>query len=531
MDMDESILRGLRKSARKLGIEGQAAKLYLQFTSAIRSSLKQELESIDFDKISPNESNKVAFFPEFYARDYRTTLHGVIAHGLNYRGVGSVFVFEDGSLDASRGYSSNYDDERIRRVKQNKEFAEVMNLPSAFLDEIDYNGSVTDSETESEIENYAEATAIRELRVAKIDYDNPEHVNLVNRYKHTGRIAWEVTDKLHERYDFDYLVSTGSSYLPRRICIEYAKQNDIPITASSDPIYGDGTDIMFSRMDGPQTHYISDSAWKKIKNKKLTPDEKRELNKFMNNRMNTIEQTQYADQSQTLNVAEDAETYSMYTHLPWDAAIQDVSRVFEDQYEWVSETVHIFESLDMKELFIKIHPAEKMRGTEQGITDILDSLFNNLPENVKILEPDTEVYPYKLMKTSDVVLVYTSTVGMEASYLDTPVITVADAHYAEKGFTYDPTTNSKYTALLTKSSDELELVREDQKLVRKYLFNYFIQRPISTGLVQREPYSSNKTILENLETTADLEPGQNKSLDEICRAIIENTDYFYTKNH
>lgn len=531
MNLSEPLLRTFRKLARKLWVEKQAAKAYLIFTSAIRTGLKRDLESIDFDKINLERTDEVAFFPEFYSRDYRTTLHGVIAHGLNYRGVGSIFVFDNNSLDVSRGYSSRYDDEQVRRAKQNREFTEVMNLPSVFLDEIDYDSSIENKQIKPIIKNYAEATALRELRVAKIDYDNPEHDNLVKRYKHTGRVAWEVTDKLHEKYDFDYIVSTGSAYLPRRISIEFAKRNDISITASSDPVYGDGNDLMFSRMDGPQTHYISNFAWEKIKNRSLTPEQEQELNQFMNDRIDTVEQTQYADPDRTPDVSEDDETYSMYTHLPWDAAIQGVSRIFDNQYEWVSETVRYFESLDEKELIIKIHPAEKMRGTEEGITDVLKPLFNDLPENVRTLKPDTDIYPYELMKASDVVLVYTSTVGMEATYLDTPVITSADGHYAEKGFTYDPTTEEEYNDLLTQSSDKLELDENRVNLVRKYLFNYFIQRPINFDLVQPTPYSSNQSIVQDLNTAADLKPGQNNSLDHICKAIIENTTYFYTKSH
>lgn len=42
---------------------------------------------------------------------------------------------------------------------------------------------------------------------------------------------------MDEKYDFDYLISTGSAYLPQRMSIEYAKRNNIPILASSDHIY------------------------------------------------------------------------------------------------------------------------------------------------------------------------------------------------------------------------------------------------------------------------------------------------------
>ncbi|AEH36983.1 Capsule polysaccharide biosynthesis protein [Halopiger xanaduensis SH-6] len=529
--MKEERLRSLSELARRLGIEKHAAKTYLSFTSAIRSQLKESLEELDFEEISTSEHEMTAFFPEFYSTDYRTTLHGIIAHGLNYRGVGSVFVFGDGSLGACKGNMSQYEDNCVRCVHQSNEFAELMNIPDVFLDEINYDDSVKRDEIESKIEDYAVSSTYRALQIAEIDYENPEHVQLLEQFKRTGRIAWDVTDKLHKEYDFDYFVSTGSSYLPRGMALEYAKINDIPITASSDPIYGDGQDLMFSRLDGPLTHYISDKSWRIVEQRPLGSDQERELDEFMGERMETVEQTQYADSGESLELEEDTEMYSMYTHLPWDAAIRDVSRLFDDQYEWVRETVELFETFDDKHLVIKVHPAEKMRGTEQSITDILDSTFDELPDNTTLLEPDTDVDPYELMRSSDIVLVYTSTVGMEATYLDTPVITTADSHYAGKGFTYDPETKDEYRKLIDSGSSELELDERMSSLVRKYLYNYFIQRPISFDLVLPNSYSSEESIIENLESIESLKPGGDAVLDDICKAIIENTSYFYTKTH
>jgi len=95
----------LRDISRRLGVEKQAAKAYLSFTSAMCSSLKGDLEKIEFDTIDLESHDETALFPEFYSRDYRTTFHGIIAHGLNYRGVGLLFVLGNGGLYACKAKS------------------------------------------------------------------------------------------------------------------------------------------------------------------------------------------------------------------------------------------------------------------------------------------------------------------------------------------------------------------------------------------------------------------------------------------
>jgi hypothetical protein len=251
----------------------------------------------------------------------------------------------------------------------------------------------------------------------------------------------------------------------------------------------------------------------------------------MSKRTENIMQVRYANTGQTIETDEESDLYSMYTHLPWDAAIQGVSRMFEDQYEWVAETIEQFESMEDKQLVIKVHPAEKLRGTKQGVTDVLEPYFEDLPQNVRVLEPDTDVDPYELIKTSDVVLVYTSTVGMEATYFGTPVVTAADSHYAKKGFTYDPETKEEYAKILRKQPEALELQEKENKLGKRYMYNYFVERPTEFDLIKQAPYDSEEHIANKLNSVENLRPGENRVLDDICRAIIENTSYPYTKTH
>lgn len=126
-------------------------------------------------------------------------------------------------------------------------------------------------------------------------------------------------------------------------------------------------------MDGPLTHYISNSSWEILKQDLLDSERMSESNEFMSKRIKDIIQVRYANTGQAVETDEASDLYSMYTHIPWDAAIQDVSRAFEGQYEWVAETIEQFESMEDKQLIIKVHPAEKLRGAKQGVIDVLAS--------------------------------------------------------------------------------------------------------------------------------------------------------------
>lgn len=148
-----------------------------------------------------------------------------------------------------------------------------------------------------------------------------------------------------------------------------------------------------------------------------------------------------------------------------------------------------------------------------------------------MFEPDTDVDPYGLMQTSDVVLVYTSTVGMEATYFGTPAVTAPDSHYGKKGFRYGPETKEEYAKILHKPSSELELTEKEIPLGKRYLYNYFIERSVNLDLVRKEPYSSEDPIVQIISSVEDLKSGGNQALDNICRSIIEDHSYPYIKKH
>jgi hypothetical protein len=354
---------------------------------------------------------------------------------------------------------------------------------------------------------------------------------LLEHYYETAYTVWECLRSIDENYDFDYLISSGSPYVPRGVGILYAKKNNIQITAFGDPNKGINTrSLRFGRMDGPLSQYISETAWKKIKESGLNHHEDKQIKEYMQDR---IDSNKYTEESQSnINITQklslkERQTYSMFTHLPWDAAVVGASSVFDDQYEWIISTIESFKDKPDCNLIIKTHPAEKILGTNESTLDVINSRLSSIPNNTNILEPDTEVNPYDLVKASDIVLVYNSTVGMESVYLDTPVIASSSAHYANKGFTYDAASKIHYEKLLNET--KLEVDKNKKELAKIYMYNYFIERPIFVDLFC--PSKTDGYEISRFSSYEQLSKDGNKVINDIGKAIELGTSFFYTKSH
>ena len=210
-------------------------------------------------------------------------------------------------------------------------------------------------------------------------------------------------------------------------------------------------------------------------------------------------------------------TYVMFPNVPWDAALMKADIGFKNVYEWVSTTIDLFKNKSNFQLIIKIHPSEiKVMESKKTILDYIKKNFGTLPENVKIIPPNTIISPYSLFPFIDVGLVYNGTIGLEMSIWEIPVIVSGNAHYGNKNFTYHIKTKEEYSNILFK---ELTTLPNQQDIARIYAYFHFIKKFIPHLFV----YSNNFLDLGwKIKSFKDLAIGKNKYLDHICNYIVNN---------
>jgi len=139
------------------------------------------------------------------------------------------------------------------------------------------------------------------------------------------------------------------------------------------------------------------------------------------------------------------------------------------QLNCVKELIRIIDAQSEYSLVIRLHPnlASKPKRDQQEWLEISSS------EKVTIFGPNDPISSYLLIQSSQAVITFGSTIGIEAAYMGKPVMVLADCKYDELGFAFKPTNwdtaqdwieNSKYIS-------ETEFL-EKRNLSR--IFGYFI---------------------------------------------------------
>ena len=130
---------------------------------------------------------------------------------------------------------------------------------------------------------------------------------------------------------------------------------------------------------------------------------------------------------------------------PWDSAALGLHKIFENSAEWVVRTVRSVMQRTDARIIVRQHPAERFdsgRSTDD-YGRLLRENFADNPRVVFIAAADP-VNTYDLLDRVSAVVVYTSTIGVEAALKGKVVITPSSSYYSELGFVWHASTEEQY---------------------------------------------------------------------------------------
>lgn len=217
----------------------------------------------------------------------------------------------------------------------------------------------------------------------------------------------------------------------------------------------------------------------------------------------------------------------LLTNVLWDAQLHYPANAFPNMLDWVVRTIQYFAERPELQLIIRVHPAE-IRGTvpsRQLLVEEINKAFPQLPHNIFVIPPESNISTYAAMLQCNAVLIYGTKTGVELTSFGIPVIVAGEAWIRNKGITIDAKTADDYFRLLEQLPLENRLDRATQERALKYAYHFFFRRMIPLERVKPEtgwpPYRL------QIESLKDLAPGQSPGLDVICEGIMKGTEFVY----
>ena len=274
----------------------------------------------------------------------------------------------------------------------------------------------------------------------------------------------------------------------------------------------------------PAGWFETADAWERLRDTPLTDPQRRSIESLLNARSEGRGAAErYYDNPladpdrlrQALELPDGARVVSMFTNLTWDSAVVGRDLAYDSMLDWVADSVRTASELHGTALVVRVHPGEERWGTMQPVAGAL----GELPANVRLIGPEQAVSSYGLLELSDLVLAYSTTVGLEAATRGVPVAVAGQTHYRDRGFTYDLDSPDGLRQLLR--AGDWSITDEQVELAFRYAFMFFFRFltpfpavPLEQGLPASIP-----------EDAAAIGPGADPYLDFVCEQILDGGDF------
>lgn len=212
----------------------------------------------------------------------------------------------------------------------------------------------------------------------------------------------------------------------------------------------------------------------------------------------------------------------IFTNVVFDTSQGHANVLYPHMFSWLDDLVDVIKKNPDTYFVIRAHPDEGRAGKESresveqwvinnGLRDLANVLFVNASEPFS---------SYELIQKSKFILVYNSTIGLEASIMGLPVLCAGKARFTQLPTVFFPATRNEYLQTLNSflTRDEIAQEKDHQKNARRFLyyqlyrtslpFDQFIEEDgIWRGYVKLKKLNSSDLLPENSETMRILRGG------------------------
>ncbi|MCX7609821.1 MAG: capsular biosynthesis protein [Anaerolineales bacterium] len=236
-------------------------------------------------------------------------------------------------------------------------------------------------------------------------------------------------------------------------------------------------------------HHQIDELWASRKERKLTSEQRRELEEFLAGRQGLSTGEQFAhlwqktspEGGKKIRAAlglDKRPVVLLPTNVLGDSATLGLTVFSRSMSEWLQRVLVYLARRTEVQVLVRIHPAETWT-VGPSVAEIIQQVLPQLPPHIRLIGPKEKINTYDLMDIADLALVYTTTAGLEMAVRGLPVLVSGRAHYRGKGFTLEADSWDEYFAKLDTALKNIpqRLTPEQVEQAWNYAYTFFREYP------------------------------------------------------
>ena len=173
-------------------------------------------------------------------------------------------------------------------------------------------------------------------------------------------------------------------------------------------------------------------------------------------------------------VAKFRQLVPIFTNVIFDTSQPHANVVFEDMFTWLDSLLETAKAHPDTLFVIRAHPDEARVGkaSEESVAQWAEARGVKDIPNLHFIPPQEYVNSYDLIRMAKFVLIYNSTIGLEASILGAAVLSAGKARFTASDVVWLPETKAAYQAKLDSllDAESVEAPAHFKRNARRFLY-------------------------------------------------------------
>jgi len=173
----------------------------------------------------------------------------------------------------------------------------------------------------------------------------------------------------------------------------------------------------------------------------------------------------------------------IFTNVIFDTSQPHANVIFPHMFAWLDKVLRVIKSHPETLFVIRAHPDESRPGkaSQESVADWVHTNGVEQLPNVIFVGPDVYFSSYEMIQRAKFVMIYNSTIGLEASIMGAPVLCAGKARFTQLVTVFFPESQRAYLAQLESFLDAERVLapKEHQLNARRFLYYQLYRTSLS----------------------------------------------------
>ncbi len=219
----------------------------------------------------------------------------------------------------------------------------------------------------------------------------------------------------------------------------------------------------------------------------------------------------------------------VFTNVIFDTSQVHANTIFPHMFSWLDNVQKVAQEHSEILFVIRAHPDESRPGKEsrESVSDWVEKSGIRHQSNVLFIDSNEFISSYELIQRSHLVMVYNSTIGLEASLLGKPVLAGGKARFTQLATAFYPASAEEYNTLLEQllNSATIQVPAHFRLNSRRFLYYQLYATSLDfSHFLQEDRFWKGYVILK-IFPERDLLPENSATMKVLANGILHEGNF------